>query len=265
MIPRTKRITLSFSLAMSLGIVCAPLGCGSAGEVATVPVTPTPRYAEVPEYIKNQLADCVKQISTPFPPAEGNRYAINFNVQISESGRISAAEVKDSTLGGHEAEACFIQALYRATLPMRTATVQHERQYAQDVVVPQSRAFVGFAWALPLIVIVWSDVAAALGISIGVGIIAYAATTTKTSTPQCLPCFPVPVGGTAHDYHSAEAGNDPHDGMANHTHHFLMQQSPPVAGCRCFWKRNFVSPTPGFSPLPGAVPVSPATGGGISP
>jgi len=96
-------------------------------------------------------------------------------------------------------------------------------------------------------------------------------TSTTTDAPplprtgRCLPCLPVPVGGIAYEYHSAEAGNEPHDGMANHTHHFQMNQSPPAAGCSCFWKRNFIEPTPDFSPLPGAVPVSPATGGGIAP
>lgn len=83
---------------------------------------------------------------------------------------------------------------------------------------------------------------------------------------KCLPCLPVPVGGLAYDHHSAKKGNDPHDGMPNHTHHLLMAQSPPEAGCRCFWRRDRpVKPTNGFSPLPGAVPVEPASGGGIAP
>jgi hypothetical protein len=97
------------------------------------------------------------------------------------------------------------------------------------------------------------------------------ATTTTTSPPiavprRCLPCLPVPVGEHGYDYHSVADGNDSHNGMADHTHHFRMNQSPPVAGCRCFWKRNFIPPTDGFSPLPGAVLViSTPGGGGIAP
>ena len=96
------------------------------------------------------------------------------------------------------------------------------------------------------------------------------ATTTTTSPPiaaprRCLPCLPVPVGGTSYIYHSAAAGNDPHYGMANHTHHYEMHQSPPEKGCRCFWKPDFIHPTPEFSPLSGAVPWSTAVGGGIAP
>jgi hypothetical protein len=96
------------------------------------------------------------------------------------------------------------------------------------------------------------------------------ATTTTTSPPialprRCLPCLPVPVGGTGYKYHSAAAGNDAHYGMANHTHHYKMHQSPPANGCRCFWDPDFIHPTPDFSPLPGAVPVTPHGGGGIAP
>lgn len=82
---------------------------------------------------------------------------------------------------------------------------------------------------------------------------------------RCLPCRPVGVGGLAYEYHSVEQGNVPHNGMLQHTHHFKMNQSPPAAGCVCFWHRDFIKPTRGFSPLSGAVPVQPAAGGGIAP
>jgi len=82
---------------------------------------------------------------------------------------------------------------------------------------------------------------------------------------RCLPCTPVLIGGLAYEYHSAAQGNVAHDGMDNHTHHFRMNQSPPLAGCKCFWVRNFIRPTEGFSPMRGAVPVQPAGGGGVAP
>lgn len=86
----------------------------------------------------------------------------------------------------------------------------------------------------------------------------------KENNKKCLPCNPVPFGGLAYDYHSTENGSKPHDGMLQHTHHFKMNQSPPSRGCICGWNRNFIKPTPGFSPLPGAVPVQPASGGGVA-
>ena len=80
---------------------------------------------------------------------------------------------------------------------------------------------------------------------------------------KCKPCTPVPAGGTAYEYHSEAAGNDPHYGMPNHTHHFRMNQSPTNKGCKCGWTRDYIHPTEGFSPLPGEIPVSQSGGGGV--
>jgi hypothetical protein len=92
-------------------------------------------------------------------------------------------------------------------------------------------------------------------------------TTKVCAASKCLPCKPVAVGGLAYEYHSAAAGNDPHNGMPDHTHHFKMNQTPLTASdpCRCFWQRDFVKPTAGNTPMAGAVLVSPASGGGVSP
>jgi hypothetical protein len=83
---------------------------------------------------------------------------------------------------------------------------------------------------------------------------------------MCLPCKPVAAGGLAYEYHSAAAGNDPHNGMPDHTHHFKMNQTPLTATdpCRCFWQRDFVKPTAGKTPTAGAVLVAPVSGGGVS-
>jgi hypothetical protein len=83
---------------------------------------------------------------------------------------------------------------------------------------------------------------------------------------KCLPCKPVAVGGLAYEYHSKAAGNDPHNGMDNHTHHFKMNQSPTTANppCKCFWSRDYIKPTEGNSPQAGAVKVIEATGGGVA-
>ena len=94
----------------------------------------------------------------------------------------------------------------------------------------------------------------------------------------CQPCLPVPVGGFGYVYHVPEDGVNepglkhrqrPHTGLERHTHHLQMHQSPaPVCRCfwnrrtQCFWDRDFIKPTLGFSPLPGAVPAVDAFGGG---
>jgi hypothetical protein len=83
---------------------------------------------------------------------------------------------------------------------------------------------------------------------------------------KCLPCKPVSAGGLAYEYHSKAAGNDPHNGMDNHTHHFKMNQSPTTVTppCKCFWSRDYIKPTEGNSPQSGAVKVQDASGGGVA-
>ncbi len=110
---------------------------------------------------------------------------------------------------------------------------------------------------------------------IGIGIALIPSTIIETAScnaqankgeAKCLPCKPVSVGGLAYEYHSKAAGNDPHNGMDNHTHHFKMNQSPTTATqpCKCFWSRDYINPTEGNSPQAGAVKVQEASGGGVA-
>jgi RHS repeat-associated protein len=74
---------------------------------------------------------------------------------------------------------------------------------------------------------------------------------------ECLPCQP-PVGTIA--YRVSYDGR-PHGGVPTpHSHQYEMQQSPPSAGCVCFWANLKVT-------LPGVLgpPIVPAGGGGIAP
>ena len=81
---------------------------------------------------------------------------------------------------------------------------------------------------------------------------------------KCLPCDP-PVGMKAYRFDKVPPSK-PHGKLkCSHTHHYIMNQSPPAAGCRCFWAKEGRHPTEGFSPLPGACEIRPARGGGIAP
>ncbi|MBE7457798.1 MAG: hypothetical protein HS102_14420 [Planctomycetia bacterium] len=75
----------------------------------------------------------------------------------------------------------------------------------------------------------------------------------------CLPCKP-PVGTGAY---RVDTGHDHYPYTGPHTHHYVMMQSPPSAGCICFWHKTGV--TPGSTPLPGEVPIVTPGGGGIAP
>ncbi len=76
---------------------------------------------------------------------------------------------------------------------------------------------------------------------------------------RCLPCSPA-VGSIA--YRVDLPPSDAHNGIPTpHSHQFQMNQSPPSAGCRCFWVETLKDPLPGIL----APPITPAAGGGIAP
>lgn len=77
--------------------------------------------------------------------------------------------------------------------------------------------------------------------------------------PKCKPCIP-PVGSIA--YRVDLPPSPAHNGIPTpHSHKYVMMQSPPRAGCKCFWKEVLKDPLPGIlSP-----PITPAGGGGIAP
>jgi RHS repeat-associated protein len=76
-------------------------------------------------------------------------------------------------------------------------------------------------------------------------------------TKKCLPCDP-PLGTLSYRTDSA-----PHAGMTGlHIHIYEMHQSPPFAGCKCFW-HEVGHPYQPPVPPPGAIPIRPAGGGGV--
>ncbi|HRI65654.1 MAG TPA: hypothetical protein PK156_15510 [Polyangium sp.] len=274
---------------VGLGLAVVPSGgCGGVHPVADMPVG-----------LAGPIRSCAVMHEHHLAASD---HTVKFDVALV-NGQVESLVLIESTLGDEELERCLASEIRSFTmddLPLRgSANLEHEvaqpesRELLGNPAVPLAACLASPPCLLGLVVVMGAAV-------ITVQLTVYSATmtatatatpaTTATPTPtatatpkptatptttsppipigasqRCLPCLPVPVGGIAYEYHSAAAGNEPHDGMANHTHHFKMNQSPPAAGCRCFWKRNFVSPTPEFSPLPGAVLVSPAAGGGIGP
>jgi RHS repeat-associated protein len=75
---------------------------------------------------------------------------------------------------------------------------------------------------------------------------------------KCLPCIP-PVGTIA--YRVDKPPSPAHNGIPTpHSHAYQMHQSPPSAGCRCFWVKVHKDPFPGIR----GPAMKPAQGGGIA-
>jgi len=281
-----RRFALPVGFLGGLGLTFVPSGgCGGVQPVAEMPV----RLAE-------PIRSCAVMHEHHLTASD---HTVKFDVGLV-NGQVDSIVLVQSTLADEELEACLATAIRSFTvddLPLR-ASANLER----DLASPESRELFGNPAAAPLAVCLASaPCLLALVVVVGATAITmqltvYSATTTApitatpttTATPvptttatatatttttsppiavprRCLPCLPVPVGGTAYRYDSAAEGKRPHYGMANHTHHFKMHQSPPAKGCQCFWDDDFIHPTPEFSPLPGAVPVTPASGGGLAP
>jgi len=76
---------------------------------------------------------------------------------------------------------------------------------------------------------------------------------------KCLPCNPA-VGSIA--YRVDRPPSPPHNDIPTpHSHMFMMNQSPPAAGCRCFWVEILKDPLSGIL----GPPITPAQGGGVAP
>lgn len=86
------------------------------------------------------------------------------------------------------------------------------------------------------------------------------ATRPRCPEPECLPCKP-PVGtvGFRTNIGPPSKPHYPHKGT--HTHLYIVNQSPVIKGCKCFWRP--VQSIEGDVPPRGAVPMngSPAGGG----
>jgi RHS repeat-associated protein len=81
----------------------------------------------------------------------------------------------------------------------------------------------------------------------------------KQNCRKCKPCIP-PVGSIA--YRVDMPPSPAHNGIPTpHSHKFKMHQSPPAAGCKCFWRKFGKHPLPGIhSPA-----ITSAGGGGVAP
>ena len=79
----------------------------------------------------------------------------------------------------------------------------------------------------------------------------------KLFKKKCKPCIP-PVGTI--NYRTDYPPSPAHNGIPTpHSHAYIMNQSPPAAGCKCFWV------SVGKDPLPGVhnPQMKPAGGGGV--
>lgn len=155
---RITRGALALGLTMSLGFALVPLGCGGS-ETPVSPVLFPSGEPELPERTAKELGFCVHRYLGGFPPAENNRYAVNFAVVLSESGRVTDVNVRQSALRGSIVETCLGGVLLDMRLPMRPVGLNRWDSAPRSPVVAESRGLFGQAEAalspvalLPLVI-----------------------------------------------------------------------------------------------------------------
>lgn len=80
----------------------------------------------------------------------------------------------------------------------------------------------------------------------------------KRRKKKCKSCIPA-VGTVGYRLDLVPPQKPHYPFPGNHVHLYEMQQSPPPV-CKCFWHRLNTQLPP---PPTGAVPISPASGGGV--
>ena len=108
---------------------------------------------------------------------------------------------------------------------------------------------------IPLGAMAAKAAAAATEAAIAAAAVAIAAKILKKGCSPCRPCDP-PVGTVMYEIHQGHQ----HAGLDPHIHYHIVQQSPPIAGCRCFAPKS--SFTGGTTPMPSAIPYRQPNGGG---
>ena len=99
--------------------------------------------------------------------------------------------------------------------------------------------------------------AAAAAAALATVAVTLAEKTLRRSCQRCRPCDP-PVGTLMYQIHTDHA----HAGMNPHVHYFVVNQSPPNMGCRCFATRRGSDVEGGVKPRAEAIPYRYPSGGG---
>jgi hypothetical protein len=109
-----SRLASSMGLALCLGFVFTPLGCGGGREMRIKPVHRGGAGPTLPEDTVARLTECANQGAARLTESS---YTIVFDVEAREDGHVKEARVKDSFPGAPDIESCMAHALGGMSLP----------------------------------------------------------------------------------------------------------------------------------------------------
>ncbi|UQA61934.1 hypothetical protein [Polyangium aurulentum] len=89
-----------------------------------------------------RLTECAERGA---PRLTDTHYAILFDVDVTESGDVSKANVRDSMIPDRGMESCMIRALEAMVVPGAITAMRSSHRVSSGVVSPRSRAYMGNA------------------------------------------------------------------------------------------------------------------------
>ena len=95
-------------LAVCLGLTFTPLGCGSSQEFTVEPSHRAHEGSSLPQATVAQLTECANDGADRLTDSS---YAIMFDVEVDEDGRVKDARINDSLLRDPGIESCMVHAL----------------------------------------------------------------------------------------------------------------------------------------------------------
>jgi hypothetical protein len=155
-------LTSAMGLTLCLGLIFMPLGCGSSQDFTVESPRPTHDGPTAPESTVAQLTECAKQGALHL--ADTN-YAIIFDVDVTESGTVREAKIRESLIPDRGMESCMVRALEAMSVPRSIMGM-----LASQPVSRQSREYLGYVGALGGAVNLIPIVIGALGVTILVAV-----------------------------------------------------------------------------------------------
>jgi len=140
----SARVLSSMGLALGLSFAMMPLACGgpegyarpthAASEGLTAPPATVERLTACAAHGQGRLTD--------------SHYAIVFDVDVTEGGRVREARVKDSLLGDRGIESCMVSALEEMSVSRSVVDAMVSQARSSSGVSPASRGAMGNVFVL---------------------------------------------------------------------------------------------------------------------
>ena len=133
------RLTSSLGLTLCLSLVFMPLGCGGSSHGSVEPVRAANKDPPVPQGTFSAMMACVTEAKGRLTDTV---YAMQFDVEVTETGEADRVKFRDSSPSESALEACIGHALEGMTVPVSVLRLILK----EKAVSLESRGLMGQVW-----------------------------------------------------------------------------------------------------------------------